>query len=108
MLSTNRENVYQNVRFSYYNLHNFVLIKHCKKLKNYSMLIVLWIFKYFKVSDQTAAMFGQCCFDIGDIKCTMGTGTFVDVNTGSTPHASIAGLYLLWITSSTSFCFCFR
>jgi putative glycerol kinase 5 len=40
-------------------------------------------------------MFGQCCFDIGDIKCTMGTGTFVDVNTGSTPHASIAGLYLL-------------
>jgi putative glycerol kinase 5 len=48
-----------------------------------------------KVSDQTAAMFGQCCFDIGDIKCTMGTGTFVDVNTGSTPHASIAGLYLL-------------
>jgi putative glycerol kinase 5 len=40
-------------------------------------------------------MFGQCCFDIGDIKCTMGTGTFVDVNTGSTPHASIAGLYFV-------------
>ncbi|KAL3848154.1 hypothetical protein ACJMK2_019031, partial [Sinanodonta woodiana] len=45
--------------------------------------------------DQTAAMFGECCFDIGDIKCTMGTGTFIDVNTGSKPHASIAGLYPL-------------
>ncbi|VDI29496.1 putative glycerol kinase 5 [Mytilus galloprovincialis] len=45
------------------------------------------------VSDQTGAMFGECCFNVGDIKCTMGTGTFVDLNTGSTPHASIAGLY---------------
>ncbi|KAK3584659.1 hypothetical protein CHS0354_001238 [Potamilus streckersoni] len=45
--------------------------------------------------DQTAAMFGQCCFDVGDIKCTMGTGTFIDVNTGSKPHASVAGLYPL-------------
>ena len=45
-----------------------------------------------KVSDQTSAMFGQCCFDVGDIKCTMGTGTFIDMNTGSNPHASLAGL----------------
>lgn len=45
------------------------------------------------ISDQMSAMFGECCYDVGDMKCTMGTGTFVDVNTGSVPHASIAGLY---------------
>ncbi|KAH0624042.1 hypothetical protein JD844_007351, partial [Phrynosoma platyrhinos] len=35
------------------------------------------------VADQQAAMFGQCCFDIGDLKVTMGTGSFWDINTGS-------------------------
>jgi len=39
-----------------------------------------------------AAMFGECCFDVGDVKVTMGTGTFIDVNTGSIPHASVAGV----------------
>ncbi|KAJ8310480.1 hypothetical protein KUTeg_012345, partial [Tegillarca granosa] len=47
------------------------------------------------VGDQSAAMFGECCFDPGDVKVTMGTGTFVDLNTGNTPHASVAGLYPL-------------
>ncbi|XP_041357240.1 putative glycerol kinase 5 isoform X2 [Gigantopelta aegis] len=47
------------------------------------------------VADQQGAMFGQCCFDIGDVKCTLGTGTFIDLNTGSKPHASVAGLYPL-------------
>lgn len=47
------------------------------------------------VADQQGAMFGQCCFQVGDVKCTMGTGTFIDLNTGSAPHASIAGLYPL-------------
>ncbi|XP_046543168.1 putative glycerol kinase 5 [Haliotis rubra] len=45
------------------------------------------------VADQQGAMFGQCCFEVGDIKCTMGTGTFIDLNTGNKPHASVAGLY---------------
>ena len=36
-------------------------------------------------------MFGQCCFDAGDVNCTMGTGSFIDINTGSYPHASVAG-----------------
>ena len=36
-------------------------------------------------------MFGECCFDVGDIKCTMGTGMFIDLNTGHKPHASVAG-----------------
>ncbi|KAH9487676.1 putative glycerol kinase 5 [Bulinus truncatus] len=43
------------------------------------------------VADQQGAMFGQCCFEVGDVKCTMGTGTFLDLNTGDQPHASIAG-----------------
>ncbi|KAK7499243.1 hypothetical protein BaRGS_00009503 [Batillaria attramentaria] len=47
------------------------------------------------VADQQGAMFGQCCFEVGDVKCTMGTGTFIDLNTGSAPHASVAGLYPL-------------
>lgn len=43
------------------------------------------------MADQQAAMFGECCFDIGDVKITMGTGTFMDINTGNKPHASVAG-----------------
>ncbi|KAL4714940.1 hypothetical protein ACJJTC_003091 [Scirpophaga incertulas] len=45
------------------------------------------------MADQTASMWGSCCFDVGDVKLTMGTGTFFDINTGSTPHASVSGLY---------------
>ncbi|XP_029472348.1 putative glycerol kinase 5 [Rhinatrema bivittatum] len=47
------------------------------------------------VADQQAAMFGECCFRIGDVKLTMGTGTFMDINTGNKPHTSVAGLYPL-------------
>ncbi|CAL8281140.1 unnamed protein product [Lota lota] len=47
------------------------------------------------IADQQAAMFGECCFDVGDVKITMGTGTFININTGSKPHTSIAGLYPL-------------
>ncbi|XP_038574321.1 putative glycerol kinase 5 isoform X1 [Micropterus salmoides] len=47
------------------------------------------------MADQQAAMFGECCFDVGDVKITMGTGTFMDINTGSKPHTSMAGLYPL-------------
>jgi glycerol kinase len=42
--------------------------------------------------DQQAALFGQACFDDGASKCTYGTGSFVLVNTGSTPVRSDAGL----------------
>ncbi|XP_030630356.1 glycerol kinase 5 [Chanos chanos] len=47
------------------------------------------------MADQQAAMFGECCFETGDVKITMGTGTFMDINTGSKPHTSVAGLYPL-------------
>lgn len=43
------------------------------------------------MADQQAAMFGECCFDVGDVKITMGTGTFMNINTGSKPHTSVAG-----------------
>ena len=38
--------------------------------------------------DQQAALFGQGCYDVGTSKCTYGTGSFVLVNTGSTPVLS--------------------
>lgn len=42
--------------------------------------------------DQQAALFGQCCFDKGDVKNTYGTGGFMLMNTGTTPIASQNGL----------------
>ena len=42
--------------------------------------------------DQQAALFGQACYEPGDIKCTYGTGSFVLVNTGAEPVRSDAGL----------------
>ncbi|XP_077291808.1 glycerol kinase 5 [Arctopsyche grandis] len=47
------------------------------------------------MADQTASMWGSCCFEPGDIKLTMGTGSFIDINTGKDPHASVLGLYPL-------------
>ncbi|XP_011648355.1 putative glycerol kinase 5 isoform X1 [Pogonomyrmex barbatus] len=45
------------------------------------------------MADQAASLFGSGCFKPGDLKITMGTGTFMNVNTGQEPHASVAGLY---------------
>ena len=42
--------------------------------------------------DQQAALFGQCCFNEGDIKNTYGTGAFLLMNTGNVPHISNKGL----------------
>ena len=42
--------------------------------------------------DQQAALFGQACYDVGESKCTYGTGSFVLVNTGATVERSDAGL----------------
>jgi glycerol kinase len=42
--------------------------------------------------DQQAALFGQACFDIGDAKCTFGTGSFILMNTGNERLQSHAGL----------------
>jgi glycerol kinase len=42
--------------------------------------------------DQTAALFGQACFEPGDMKCTFGTGSFLLMNTGGQPRLSGHGL----------------
>ena len=42
--------------------------------------------------DQQAALFGQACFDVGQAKCTYGTGAFLLMNTGTQPAESNNGL----------------
>lgn len=42
--------------------------------------------------DQQAALFGQCCFNEGDVKNTYGTGCFLLMNTGHRPVMSEHGL----------------
>ncbi|WP_017608408.1 glycerol kinase GlpK [Nocardiopsis xinjiangensis] len=44
------------------------------------------------LGDQHAALFGQTCFDPGDVKGTYGTGTFLVMNTGNEPIHSENGL----------------
>jgi glycerol kinase len=44
------------------------------------------------LGDQSAALFGQTCFDPGQAKCTYGTGSFLLLNTGETPIVSERGL----------------
>lgn len=42
--------------------------------------------------DQQAALFGQCCFEKGDVKNTYGTGSFILMNMGKQPILSKNGL----------------
>lgn len=44
------------------------------------------------VGDQQSALFGQACFDTGDVKNTYGTGCFLLMNTGNRPVYSRNGL----------------
>ena len=47
---------------------------------------------YALLVDQQAALFGQACFAPGDMKCTLGTGSFLLMNTGDRPYSDAAGL----------------
>ena len=60
-----------------------------------------WIPIAGAAGDQQAALFGQCCFDRGDVKSTYGTGSFILMNTGNKPIESSTGL-LTTIAASTS------
>lgn len=51
--------------------------------------------------DQQAALFGQCCFEAGQVKNTYGTGCFLLMNTANQAIASKAGL-LTTIAASDS------
>lgn len=42
--------------------------------------------------DQQAALFGECCFNEGEVKSTYGTGNFLLLNTGDKPVYSNNGL----------------
>ena len=42
--------------------------------------------------DQQSALFGQTCFDKGEVKNTYGTGCFMLMNTGEKPVLSKSGL----------------
>ncbi|NLK40212.1 MAG: glycerol kinase GlpK [Clostridiales bacterium] len=42
--------------------------------------------------DQQAALFGQCCFEEGELKNTYGTGGFLLMNTGTSPVNASGGL----------------
>ncbi len=35
------------------------------------------------IADQQSALFAECCFNPGDVKCTNGTGSFIDINIGN-------------------------
>ena len=51
--------------------------------------------------DQQAALFGQCCFEQGEVKNTYGTGCFLLMNTGNQAITSKSGL-LTTIAAGTS------
>lgn len=44
------------------------------------------------LGDQQAALFGQRCFEVGDVKNTFGTGNFILANVGQSPLRSKNGL----------------
>ena len=43
------------------------------------------------ISDQGASLFGSFCFECGDVRLSMGTGSFLSMNTGRNPHCSVSG-----------------
>ncbi|MBR2342962.1 MAG: glycerol kinase GlpK [Clostridia bacterium] len=44
------------------------------------------------LGDQQAALFGQCCHSVGEVKNTYGTGGFLLMNTGERPYMTANGL----------------
>ena len=47
---------------------------------------------YAMLVDQQAALFGQACFNAGEMKCSFGTGSFLLMNIGDKPRLSDHGL----------------
>jgi len=54
------------------------------------------------LADQGASAFGLNCVNKGDMKATLGTGAFFDINTGDSPHCTFDGLWPIigWETNS--------
>lgn len=49
----------------------------------------------FQLADQSAAMLGSCCFNKNDLKVTIGTGAFINENTGENINCQLDGIYPL-------------
>ena len=51
------------------------------------------------VGDQQSSLFGHGCYNTGDVKCSLGSGSFVCVNVGSRGKVSRRGLFPLvaWV-----------
>ena len=47
------------------------------------------------MADQSASFYGSCCFFPGDVKLTLGTGAFLDINVGSAPIVSKKGTEIM-------------
>lgn len=45
------------------------------------------------VGDQQSALFGSSCFSLGETKVGLGTGSFLDVNTGTICRATNHNIY---------------
>lgn len=45
------------------------------------------------MADQSASLYGSGCFDPMDLKLTLGTGGFLNINTGSVVEAGNQGTY---------------
>lgn len=45
------------------------------------------------MGDQMASMFGSGCYNNNNLKITIGTGAFLDVNTGDTVHPCLNNMY---------------
>ncbi|KAJ3665404.1 hypothetical protein Zmor_000900 [Zophobas morio] len=58
------------------------------------------------MADQSSSMFASCCFATDDVKITLGTGAFLDVNTSTKIHTSVTGIYPLvgWKLKGRSTC----
>ena len=54
------------------------------------------------LADQGASAFGLDCINQGDMKMTLGTGTFFHINTGASPHCTFDGL----VSISNIFIYC--
>lgn len=56
-----------------------------------------------KAGDQQSALFACGCWMKNTVVVSLGTGSFVDVNTGSSPHSSLKGISFFVIVISFFF-----
>ena len=72
-----------------FNIPRSMLPKVCQSSEVYGETDTSYLGGKIKIAgaagDQQAALFGQTCFNMGDVKNTYGTGCFMLMNTGEKP-----------------------